>query len=267
MHPLADVWATELHLSFYSLVKKVQSEDRDALNDRNSNFRRAKAERKSICDPPYRRFPFLLKNVEYQVSTASLSYRLVGDMGDKMWTGYLLTYCPAGSKVVPNPGNNNQGARDWFKRELKNHQRKLLEPFMVTKMAAEAYQNTNAILDAINKWVLPDSDSSSKVVRPDDRIVDVQRNRSTICTELDVILDRLNRLTKANTACLKLWVGREADRQYKPRWSEKDELKYRELVDHQNRRAHQQIAYVADQCQQIQATIDLVKGHGKQVIK
>lgn len=52
------------------------------------------------------------------------------------------------------------------------------------------------------------------------------------------------RLRKANADSLDPWVGREADRYYKPRWSEKDELKYREDVDHQKRRALQQISDV-----------------------
>ena len=64
---------------------------------------------------------------------------------------------------------------------------------------------------------------------------------------------------------LKRWSEREKNRHYKPRWSEKDELKYRDLVDHQNRRVKGQIGFLDDQYQQIQILIDQVQSHRQEV--
>ena len=129
-------------------------------------------------------------------------------------------------------------------------------------MAAEIYRSTDAILRRMSNWLLPELE----VAKADDRTVDEQRTRSTKCLELDIILNRLYRLTKANADSLDLWVGRDADRYYKPRWSEKDELKYREDVDHQKRRALQHISDVKDQCRQIQTSINQTSSHRKEVI-
>lgn len=74
----------------------------------------------------------------------------------------------------------------------------------------------------MSNWLLPELG----VAKADVRRVDEQRTRYTKCLELDIILNRLYRLKKAYADSLDLRVGREADRYYKPRWSEKDELKY-----------------------------------------
>ena len=260
MHPLADIWATELHLSFLQLVP-VGNDDVEGGRSHNNS---EEAESSDVCRALQWEFPLLIKESKSMISMAALSYRIVGDMGDKFWNGYFLTYLRNIPELLPDPDPkaDTKDVNDWFRRQHKNHQRKILESFVVEKMAAEIYRSTDAILRPMSNWLLPELG----VAKADDRRVDEQRTRSTKCLELDIILNRLYRLTKANADSLDLWVGREADRYYKPRWSEKDELKYREDVDHQKRRALQQISDVKDQCQQIQTSINQISSHRKEVI-
>ena len=139
-------------------------------------------------------------------------------------------------------------------------------PFVVEKMAAEAHQSTYEILDPIFKWIY-EPETSTMVTKADDRYIGEQRLRSKICLELDSILKRLKNLSKSNIESLDSWKGREKNRNYKPRWSEKDELKYRDRIDYQERRALQQISSVRDQHEEIQILTDLISSHRQEVIQ
>lgn len=59
----------------------------------------------------------------------------------------------------------------------KDSPEEIIEPFILERMAAEVHQSTCAILESINKWILPDTDATSKVAKADDRIVVVQGSR------------------------------------------------------------------------------------------
>ena len=95
------------------------------------------------------------------VFKASLSYRFVGDMGDHFWSGYLLAYLPGGSKIFIEPAAGLgihialKEIAKWFDESTKHDQRKILQPFIVEKMAAELYQSTEKIIEVINVWLDP----------------------------------------------------------------------------------------------------------------
>ena len=265
VHPLADVWAAELHLGFLQLVD-TQERTPNQFNLDNDN----------VCDGRQRRFPPIVKNSQFDVYKASLGYRFVGDMWDKYWSGWLLAYVPGESRGVGHLDRPNieENVKGWFDEKLKNDQRKILEPFIVGNMVAEVYQSTDRILRFVDDWLDPDIEFSkddegskeSNISKADDRNFGLQYNRSTICLDLDAILSMLRRLSEANVDSLHQWRKREESRHYKPRWSEKDELKYRELVDHQKRRAEQQISLLSRQYRQIETSIDQVRTHRQEVI-
>ena len=246
----------------------------DARNDENPE-NRAKSD--EVCERHQRAFPSILRNSRRTVlEKASVSYRFVGDVGDKFWTGYLLASLPEDSEIFPKPDPYGPGdIYRWFHEERKTDQRKILEPFLVEKMVAVLFQNTDRILQAIDDWLNPETDFSEdgkgltlpKVSKADDRFVDVQYNRSAICLDLDATLRILRRLSKANVDSLGQWINREPNRSFQPRWSEKDEFKFRELIDFQKRRAEQQISRVNDQHRQIQNSIEQVRTHRQEVIQ
>lgn len=196
-------------------------------------------------------------------------------MGDRFWSGWLLTYVPGDSRVLGHldrplfPENVVQ----WFDEKTKNDQRRILEPFLVGNMVAEVWQSTDKILRQVDQWLDPEIDySMSKegskelnISKADDQDFGIQYNQSSTCLELEAILGMLLRLSKANVESLFHWLDREESRHYKPRWSEKDELNHAEQVDHQKRRAEQQIFLLDDQHRQIETSIDQIRAHRQEV--
>lgn len=227
------MWTTELHLSFLQLVSvRVKEGDEDqAIFAQN------------VCDGRQRRFALAIKGSQQDIFKASLSYRVVGDMGDKYWTAYLLMYLPGSSRLLEYPEEYESVTKlkEWFHEKTRNDQRKILEPFLVEKITAEAYQSTATLLKYIDDWLDPEVEpckvetgsTSSTFSKADDRNFDVQYNRSTTCLELDATLSVVRRLAKANVDSLTQWSIREKTRHVNPRWSEKDEYHFREMVDHQ----------------------------------
>ena len=273
------MWTTELHLGF---VQLANVEERPGISHIQQDPRTAEYNGEEIrsgdvvCDRYQRAFPQILKGAKRAVvKKASLSYRFVGDMDDKFWTGYLLTYLPGGSELFQGPLYYDADVMEWFHEDRRTDQRKVLEPFLVEKMVAELFRSTDEILKAIDDWLNPDIDGSEdgkvltqpRVSKADDRFVDVQYNRSTVCLDLDATLRILRRLFNANVDSLGQWAKREKSRSFQPRWSEKDEFKYRELIDFQKRRAEQQISRVNDQYRRIQDSIEQVRIHRQEVIK
>lgn len=200
-------------------------------------------------------------------------------MGDKFWSGYLLTYLPGSSKHFAQAKDSYWAYGDstsitkWFNESTNNDQRKIFEPFLVEKMAAEVYRSTDILLGSIDEWLDPAIESpkdkkestETNIPKVDNRNYDVQYNRSTTCLDLEAALNPLRRLSTSNVESLRQWSKREMERHYKPRWSEKDERKYRDLVDHQKRRADQQIALLENQHGRIETCIEQVKSHRAQV--
>lgn len=162
-------------------------------------------------------------------------------MADRFWSGYLLTYLPKNSKLLKNPdfAVGSKNLKSWFHSSAERDQRKILEPFLVEKMAGEIYKSTQILLDSVDDWLSPVTDSldekgvSSKPIRSkaQERNFDVRYMRSTTCLEIDSILNILRRLSEENLYCLNQWGKREQTRQYKPCWTEKDDLRYGDLVD------------------------------------
>ena len=197
-------------------------------------------------------------------------------MDDRFWTGYLLIYCPADSDGFRDTDLfYPDDIREWFHEDRRLDQRKILEPFVVEKMVAEMFRSIDEILKVIDVWLDPEIDGSGdgkawtqpKVSKADDRFVDAQYHRSAVCLELDATLRILRRLSKANVDSLGQWAKWEQTRNFQPRWSEKDEYKFRELIDFQKRRVEQQISRLNDQYRRVQDSIEQVRTHRQEVIQ
>ena len=93
------------------------------------------AESSDVCRAFQWESPLLIKESKSMISIAALSYRIVGDMGEKFWNGYFLTYLRNIPELVPypDPDAGTKDVNDWFRRQHKNHQRKILESSIVEK--------------------------------------------------------------------------------------------------------------------------------------
>lgn len=64
----------------------------DDVEGGRSNNDSKEAESSDVCRALQWEFPILINESKSMISMAALSYRIAGDMGDKFWNGYLLTY-------------------------------------------------------------------------------------------------------------------------------------------------------------------------------
>lgn len=214
-----------------------------------------------------------------------MSYRFVGDLGDRFWSGYLLAYLPRRSSTPGSsydPTNEeylslweDDNVRQWALKEIHNDQRNVFEPFLVDKMVAEVYQSTQKILNSIDDWLELGSDDPkyekestySHISKVDDRNSQAQYSRRTNdCPDLADTLSLMQRLSEANSEVLSKYRVRESARLHKPRWSEKDEGKYRKQVDSRKRLAEQQISLLLNQCGKIQSTLKRINDLKQEVI-
>lgn len=183
MHPLADVCTTELHLSFIQLIDSELEKYNEATGYA------------TVCDGYQSSFPHAVSGSQLDVFQASLSYRFVRDMTDRVWSGYLLSYLPQSSKLLKTP---------------ERDQRKILGPFLVEKMEGEIYQSTKTVLDCVDDWLNPTIDhlsgkgASGKSTRPKskERNFIVRYMRSKICIDIDSIITTFRRHSEANLYAL-----------------------------------------------------------------
>ena len=205
-------------------------------------------------------------------------------MGDRYWSGYLLTYLPGKSGTIDNPFNTTNEEipelwdypSGWFQRDIHNDQRNVLEPFLVEKMVVEVYQSTKMILASIDDWLEPETDQQrherdstySHISKVNDRNSQAQYSRrSNDCPDLEDTLVFLHRLSEANVDTLSKWTQRERNRlpPNKPRWSEKDEQRHGKWVDSQKRRAERQIFLLKDQLGHIQNSLERIRNLKQEV--
>ncbi len=142
-------------------------------------------------------------------------------------------------------------------------------------MVNEVYQSTQKILDSINDWLELGSDDPkhekestySHISKVDDRNSQAQYSRRTNdCPDLADTLSLMQRISEANSETLNKWRARELARLHKPRWSEKDEAKYRKRVDSQKRLAEQQISRLVNQRGQIESSLKRINDLKQEVI-
>jgi hypothetical protein len=137
VHSVANIWTTELHLAFIQLAP---AQDKKYTSSGN----------RPLLDGFVSKFPFKIANQRMNAFKASLSYRVNGDMDDRYWTAYLLAYLPKQSPTWPKLIGNEQV---WFEPSSQQDQRKILEPYLVHRMASEAHNCTRELLEAIDRWV------------------------------------------------------------------------------------------------------------------
>ncbi len=137
VHCVANVWTTELHLAFIQLAPAQDKKYNSSGN-------------RPLLDGFVSKFPFKIANQRMNAFKASLSYRVNGDMDDRYRTAYLLRYLPKQSSTWPKLTEHEQV---WFEPSSQQDQRKILEPYLVHKMASEAYNCTTELLEAVDRWV------------------------------------------------------------------------------------------------------------------
>ena len=226
----SNVWETELHLSFYELVKGKPTE---------------------------RRFP-AVRAVEFRnysslgqdcvISEAAIGFRIVGDFIDRYWTCHIIENF---SKCDDEDFNE-------FKHDLQKHwqQRKVLELILFEHILSKVHQSAEEIIDAIGKDATNQTNTGEKPLFGSLHFEG--RDMASLRENLEILV-----VLKKNFASIHeiidLWEVRESTHgQERPRWTRNDEQKYRRFIKTCSARQERRIRDLRNQHALIDFLITLV---------
>lgn len=230
-------WETELHISFYQLVKsgpvkdgptKVDSTERNVYPVRNVKSR------------PY---SFLDKNSV--ISIGAIGFRIVGDFIDRYWTCHII--------------GNFSNSEDNFKISDEEHwkQRKVLELILFERILSKVCQGANDIIGAIEKAKIEKGKTKETDNGEEDIFGNLRLEHRKIesLQEIQQILIALNNNFVSILGTIELWRDRESTSgQERPRWTRNDEQKYRQSI---KKRSTRQAKFIRE-LKTIKAKVDFL---------
>ncbi|OJD31647.1 mg2+ transporter zinc transport protein [Diplodia corticola] len=195
-------WETEFHLSFYQLVEQGVPEIRGK-----------------------------------KISRATMGFRFVGDFWDRYWTCHIVDYLLAKSDedYYWGPFDQHQPLSPIQHKSLRNDsmdywkQRRILELVLFDRMLDEITRSVKGIVDEIKHelGVRKDTFTFSTTVPSDSNSLMSSRQ----WMETDEILHAMEEDLNAIMDEAQNWKNREEERGVEqPRWSKKDEHKYRRTI-------------------------------------
>lgn len=195
----SNVWETELHFTFYQLVKGQSTE---------RNFSPVRAVESRMCSA--------LEEGSL-ISEAAMGFRIVGDFFDRYWTCHIIenfSKCEDDQSVI-------HGQDHW-------QQRKVLELILFGRIMSRVRQSADDIIGAIEKGAAKKIDVGEKhpfgSLRFEDRSIESLQ-------EILQILVVLKNNFASFLEIIDLWEHRESTLgQDRPRWTRNDEQKYRRSI-------------------------------------
>ncbi|MCJ1429422.1 hypothetical protein MMC29_007336, partial [Sticta canariensis] len=190
-------WETELHFTFYQLVKGQSTE---------RNFSPVRAVESKMCSA--------LEEGSL-ISEAAMGFRIVGDFFDRYWTCHII---------------ENFSKREDDESITQDHwqQRKVLELILFGRISSRVRQSADDIIGAIEKGAAKKKDVGEKhpfgSLRFEDRSIESLQ-------EILQILVVLKNNFASFLEIIDLWEHRESTLgQERPRWTRNDEQKYRRSI-------------------------------------
>ncbi|EXJ89887.1 hypothetical protein A1O3_02954 [Capronia epimyces CBS 606.96] len=219
-----NTWESEFHLSFYQLIDTA-----------------APAPAPAIPEPSQEP---LGGKLNYQITRASVGFRFFGDFFDRFWTCHFVEYIPrvASDASAPTPAldfiDHSDKRRSW-------RQRKVLELLLLDRILTEAVNSTRKIYKTVRRELDVKSDGALtfSILTSDDYFAsnkEWQKFEQVLQAVQDDLAGMLDTISK--------WESREKDREKeRPRWTHKDESKYRgdirKLVGQTSRKIHELKTY------------------------
>lgn len=227
-----NIWQTELHLSFYTLVH-IQTP-------------------RHVGIPDQVHVPFPSGSMELR--RASMGFRFDGDLFDRYWTCHFVQYvpcweAPVGSKPDYSSKDNGDSApgsidpktipahkwdfefdEDAFGRFKEKHwwQRKVLELYLLKRILDLVIENSAKILDEVKKELGIKSDTASFSTLNSEAYASSKDNWK----RFELILQGVDEDLTSVLKTLEQWKIREKERApEEPRWTRNDERKYRSHIN------------------------------------
>ncbi|KAL2874108.1 hypothetical protein SGCOL_010696 [Colletotrichum sp. CLE4] len=193
-----NTWKTELHLSFYRLVRK--------------NYSPSSGIPSLSCEE----FP---GNADWKLAQASMGFRFSGDFFDRYWTCYVIEYTHGRSGEAWK-GNHPWGREGW-------RQRKVLELYLFDGMLKEIIRSTKDIFDMVKQEL-----GEKRGIISFSALNSVEYlSSSTKWQFYQQILQVIEQELSDVLSTVSKWETRENDRgQERPRWTRNDERKYRGFI-------------------------------------
>ncbi|KAL8898392.1 MAG: hypothetical protein Q9207_006726 [Kuettlingeria erythrocarpa] len=214
-----NVWETELHLGFYQLISKEDNKTYPpATLDYQGQFR-------------VREMPTLSQaSATWEITPVTTSLRFVGDLRDQAWTCHFLTSVARdfGFTGLVNEYTDGDGeATDTAFHKEKMAQRKILEMAYVDRMLTEIVRSCEGILQRFqNELKIPETRN------PESESYEFIHDYSRLHSKTGEILRDVLKLLDLSLRTMEHWEKREASRDIRSRWSQKDETRYgSKLVD------------------------------------
>lgn len=227
-------WQTELHLSFYTLVRKDT--------------------RWHVGIPDQVHVPFPSGAMELR--RASMGFRFDGDLFDRYWTCHFIQYvpsleAPAGSvpsywtervgsqerlgasvdtSTIPSHKWDFEFDQDASGRFKEKHwwQRKVLELYLLTRILEHALDNSARIRDEVKGELGIKGGTASFTTLNSEAYASSKDNWKAFERILQGVDEDLTSMLKT----LEQWATREKDRSpEQPRWTRNDERKYRSHIN------------------------------------
>lgn len=205
-----NVWETEFHLSFYSLI------DSDANHAQG------------IATSSAEEFPG--SNRKKKITLGSMGFRFDGDMFDRYWTGYFLENAPG---LYREGFGDYYPSRDHQPLFIKSNnkayrQRKVLELQFFDRMVDQIVRCTQGISYSIREELgMKQGTLSSSILSSEDYFTS-----SVLWNRYQHILHVVEEELESAIGVIGKWEKREDDRKgEEPRWTRNDEMKYRGIIN------------------------------------
>ncbi|OAP60362.1 hypothetical protein AYL99_05364 [Fonsecaea erecta] len=250
---LANLWTTELHISFFKIFSReitLDNQEAEFVN-LSSNYR---------LDGPSK---------SHFLCRATRSFRTVGDMYDRSWTCWVLSAVPeektdSDEEVSPweySSDDDSAGGKKlpWNKwmsiaNDEFHHQRTVLEIRLFEKIAKEALASTKAVLHTVDEYLnhqvirFPPGASNSSFIFGSKRNLEMY-------AQIIALLKGFQNNSEAINKAAKDWNEGGPQASEKPRWSKSDEAKYGTKLSQESGRSRRTIDDLLEQSEKIRNKI------------
>lgn len=199
--PHLNTWETELHISFYQILRDGESQPTGIPKPFKGSF---------------------LDNSSSKLTKASMGFRFFGDFFDRFWTCHFIEYLPSGGsgKVwdFPFDSSNSRYTVNGMWR-----QRKVLELYLFERIVDKVVSSTREIFDLVRTELGVSGEAFSMGALNSDDYFTFSEHWQKCQEALQVVEDQMEHIATE----IAKWESRERSRgQENPRWTRRDERKY-----------------------------------------
>ncbi|KAG0127850.1 hypothetical protein HOY82DRAFT_624186, partial [Tuber indicum] len=242
-----NLWITEFNINFITAPYLADVESPPLPN----YFSKKRARFQSINDVV----------PDYVMAEATMGFRIIGDLHDRYWTCYV--FYDFGSEELISDSRTEVERRDYGH---SSSQRKCLEGFLVRQALDLVLSEAKTVLDIITKSMGGDKKSRAlfnPLLTEDDlsgeNYFKTMNKNSVFYPWLLEVYGALRDKCIESRNVAEQWISAEKAREYKPRWSEKDQKSFGEEVAKNRADVKARCTKLEKMAKNLQERIDRIK--------